>query len=129
MCEVFPLSLRNFSRFPGSLERHTDELLGLGQQRYRNRVAYFVPLGTDMANRPIHITLAARDGTSGTFSYALSKDRGWDVCVEVDHRLVMQRHCRTWRSVEHCYDLLGRDLLLVDVHANLVVDIPGEAFR
>ena len=137
MCVVFPWNVRSFpflapkfSAPPEFLREEsrgqTDDRCGLATNTPQPR-GMLRATRDSMANRPKHITLAARGGTSGTFSYALSEGRGWDVRAEVDHRLVMQRHCSTWRSVEHCYDLLGRDLGLVDVHANLVVDIFGEA--
>lgn len=59
-----------------------------------------------MTLQPIQLTLACQDGNTATFSYVLSENRGWDVRAEVDHRIVVERHCSTWRSVEHLYDWL-----------------------
>lgn len=56
------------------------------------------------------LTLAGQDGHIGTFSYELSDPQGWNVRAEVDHRVVLERHCRTWRGVEHLYDRLRATL-------------------
>jgi hypothetical protein len=46
------------------------------------------------------------NGHTATFSYGLSETQGWDVRAEIDERIVVNRHCSTWRSVEHLYDWL-----------------------
>jgi hypothetical protein len=75
-----------------------------------------------MAFEQVEVTAGRSNGHRATFRYSLSPDRGWDVCAELDGKVLAIRHCRDWCGVERQHLWLLAELDASSTHEVVMCD-------
>lgn len=51
----------------------------------------------------LELPLACEEGHTGRLCISLADPAGWNVRVEIDHRVVLHEHCSDWHRVERLH--------------------------